>query len=61
MDTRTVNLDGWATDELFAEVLIRSVGDRSALDLFHVGIIRALLDDCDQKSEQIDAKSDRCH
>jgi len=49
MDTPTANLDGWATDELFAEVLSRSVGDRSALDLLKVRIIRALLDDCDQK------------
>jgi hypothetical protein len=49
MDTRAADLDRWTTDELLAEVLSRSAGDRSALDRIQVSTMRALLDDCDQK------------
>ncbi len=57
MDTTTVDLDRWTTDELLAEVLTRSAGDRSALDLIQVTTMRAILDDCDEKGTQ----SDRWH
>jgi hypothetical protein len=50
LDTPEAALDRWTTDELFAEVLSRSAGDRSALDRIQVSTMRALLDDCDQKS-----------
>jgi hypothetical protein len=50
MDTPAADLDSWTTDELLAEVLSRSSGDRSALDRIRVSTMRALLDDCDQKS-----------
>jgi hypothetical protein len=60
-EKRTANLHGWTTDELFTEVLNRSVGDRSALDLLQVRTMRAPLDDCDQKREQLDEKSDHWH
>ena len=48
MNTPTANLDRWTADELFAEVLSRSAGDRSALNLIQTKVMRALLDDCDQ-------------
>lgn len=54
MDTATVGLDRWTTDELLAEVLTRSAGDRSSLDLIQVATIRAILDDCDDKGTQSD-------
>ena len=50
MDIPAADLDRWTTDELLAEVLSRSAGDRSALDRIQVSTMRALLDDCDQKS-----------
>lgn len=61
METPTKDLSGWTTDDLFSEVLNRSVGDRSALNLIQVRTMRALLDDCDQKREQLDEKSDHWH
>jgi hypothetical protein len=48
MNTPTATLDGWTADELFVEVLSRSAGDRSALNLIQAKVIRALLDYCDQ-------------
>jgi len=38
------------TDELLAEVLHRSAGDRPTLNHIQAMIIRALLDECDQKA-----------
>lgn len=54
MDEPTGNLERWSTDELFAEVLSRSAGDRSALDRIQVTTMRALLDNCDQKGTRPD-------
>lgn len=45
------NLDAWTTDELLEEVLRRSAGDRPTLDLIQATIMRALLNDCDQKAD----------
>ena len=38
----------WTTDELMAEVLKRSAGDRRALDALSATILRALLAECDR-------------
>ena len=54
MATPTADLERWTTDELFAEVLSRSAGDRSALDRIQVTTMRAFLDDCDQKNARPD-------
>ena len=51
MKTLMKDLDTWTTDELLAEVLDRSAGDRPALDRIKVTTMRALLDDCDQKAD----------
>jgi hypothetical protein len=45
------NLDDWTTDELLAEVLDRSAGDRPALDRIQAKTMRALLNDRDQKAD----------
>ena len=39
----------WTTDELLAEVLKRSAGDRPALQLLQLTTIRALLAEGDRK------------
>ena len=44
-------LDKLTTDELFTEVLNRSVGDRPALKHIQAKIICALLDDCDRRAD----------
>lgn len=49
--TLTTPLDRWATDELVAEVMKRSAGDRPALDHLQSTILRALLDDCDRQAD----------
>ena len=46
----TMDLSRWTTDELLAEALSRSAGDRPALDRIQITIMRALLDDCDRRS-----------
>jgi hypothetical protein len=47
----TTQLNELSTDELFAEVLNRSAGDRPTLNRIQTKILRALLDDCDQKTD----------
>lgn len=44
-------MNRWTTDELFAEVLNRSAADRPALNHIQAMIMRALLNDCDQKAD----------
>jgi hypothetical protein len=44
-------MNKWTTDELFTEVLSRTVADRPALNHIQAMIMRALLNDCDQKAE----------
>lgn len=51
MKTLMKNLDAWTTDELLAELLRRSTGDRPALDRIQATIMRALLNNCDQKAD----------
>jgi hypothetical protein len=51
MKTPMKDLDTWTTDELLTEVLLRSAGDRPALDRIQVTTVRALLNDCDQKAD----------
>ncbi len=51
MKTSVKNMDAWTTEELLKEVLDRSAGDRSALDHIQTTAVRALLNDCDQKSD----------
>jgi hypothetical protein len=48
-ETLAKDLGGWTTDELLAEVLERSAGDRPAFQLLQATIIRALLTDSDRK------------
>ena len=43
-------LNKWTTDELLSEVLGRSAGDRPKLNHIQAMIMRALLDDCDQRA-----------
>ena len=47
----TTQLNELTTDELFAEVLNRSAGDRLTLNHIQAMIICALLDDCDRKAD----------
>jgi hypothetical protein len=61
MDTPTANLHAWTADELFTEVLSRSVGDRSALNLIQLKVMRALLDDCDRSRERAGATANHWH
>jgi len=48
--TMGTQLNRWTADELLAEVLQRSTGDRPALNDIQVTIMRALLEDCDRKA-----------
>jgi hypothetical protein len=49
METLAKDLGGWTTDELLAEVFVRSAGDRPALQLLQATIVRALLAESDRK------------
>jgi hypothetical protein len=44
------DIGGWTTDELLAEVLRRSAGDRPALQSLQLTTIRALLAEGDRKA-----------
>ena len=48
METLAKDLGGWTTDELLAEVVERSAGDRPALQLLQATMIRALLAEGDR-------------
>jgi hypothetical protein len=48
-NTIAVGLESWATDDLLAEVLRRSAGDKSALDRIQATTMRTLLNHADGK------------